>query len=78
PRVFSAALAGGGVAGGRVIGASDATAETPKDRPVTPSDLAATIYTLLGIDPNLELHTADGRPVRVAPHDARVVSEVIG
>ncbi|MEO1997178.1 MAG: DUF1501 domain-containing protein, partial [Planctomycetaceae bacterium] len=52
--------------------------EGPKDRPVTPSDLAATIYTLLGIDPKLELHTSDGRPVRVAPYEAEVVTELVG
>ena len=46
-------------------------------RPVTPSDLAATIYTLLGIDPKLELHTADGRPVRVAPFEAEAVRELV-
>lgn len=77
PRVFSVALAGGGVAGGQVVGSSDSVGEGPKDRPVTPSDLAATIYTLLGIDPKLELHTNDGRPVRVAPYEAEVVSELI-
>ena len=77
PRVFSVALAGGGVRGGQVIGSSDSVGEGPMDRPVTPSDLAATIYTLLGIDPKRELHTADGRPVRVTPHEANVVSELI-
>jgi len=77
PRVFSVALAGGGVQGGTVVGTSDSVGEGPKDRPVTPSDLAATIYTLLGIDPNLELHTSDGRPVRVAPYEAEVVPELI-
>ena len=73
PNVFSVMLAGGGVQGGQVIGSSDALGEFPKDRPVTPSDLAATIYTCLGIDPNLELHTSDGRPVRVAPDGAKVI-----
>ncbi len=77
PRVFSVLLAGGGVRGGQIIGASDSVGESPKDRPVTPSDLAATIYTLLGIDPKLELHTSDGRPVRVAPYEADVVTELI-
>ena len=77
PRVFSALLAGGGVPGGQVIGSSDAVGEGPKDRPVTPADLAATIYTLLGIDPKLELHTDDGRPVRVAPYEAEVISEIV-
>ncbi len=77
PRVFSVALAGGGIAGGQVLGSSDAVGESPHERPVTPSDLTATIYTLLGIDPNLELHTDDGRPVRVAPFGAEVISELI-
>ena len=78
PNVFSVALAGGGVNGGQVIGSSDALGESVKDLPVTPSDLAATIYTLLGIDPNHELKTTDGRPVRIAHDGARVVSELIG
>lgn len=77
PRVFSVALAGGGIQGGQVIGTSDSVGEGPKDRPVTPSDLAATIYTLLGIDPTLELQTADGRPVRVAPYEANVIRELV-
>jgi uncharacterized protein (DUF1501 family) len=65
PRVFSVVLAGGGVCGGKVIGASDRNGESPADRPVTPTDLARTIYTLLGIDPDHELRTDDGRPVPV-------------
>jgi hypothetical protein len=78
PRVFSAVLAGGGVQGGQVIGSSDSVGEVPQDRPVTPADLAATIYTLLGIDPKRELRTSDGRPVRVAPYESRAVSEIVG
>ena len=78
PRVFSVALAGGGVQGGQVIGSSDSVGEGPRDRAVTPSDLAATIYTLLGIDPKLELHTSDGRPVRVAPYESEAISEIVG
>jgi hypothetical protein len=65
PRAFSIAMAGGGMPGGTVIGASDATGESPADRPVTPADLAATVYTLLGIDPARTLFTTDGRPVRI-------------
>ena len=76
PNVFSVMLAGGGVQGGQIIGSSDALGEFPKERPVTPSDLAASIYTLLGIDPGLELHTSDGRPVRIAPDGAISVSEL--
>lgn len=65
PRVFSVVLAGGGIPGGQVIGSSDRVGESPQDDPITPSDLACTIYTLLGINPDQELHTADGRPVPV-------------
>ncbi|MEM9587566.1 MAG: DUF1501 domain-containing protein [Planctomycetota bacterium] len=78
PNVFSVLLAGGGIPGGQVIGASDPLGEYPMDNPVTPSDLASTIYTLLGIDPAMELHTSDGRPVRAAPDGARVVPELVG
>ena len=78
PNVFSVAMAGGGVRGGQIIGASDALGELPRDVPVTPSDLAATIYSLLGIEPTHELHTSDGRPVRVVPDGAKVISEVLG
>ncbi|MEC7604492.1 MAG: DUF1501 domain-containing protein [Planctomycetota bacterium] len=78
PNVFSVALAGGGVVGGQVIGSSNPLGEFPADHAVTPSDLASTIYTLLGIDPAYELHTRDGRPVRVAPDGAKVVAQLIG
>ena len=77
PRVFSAVLAGAGVPGGQVVGASDAIGEGPVERPVTPSDLAATIYTLLGIDPHQLLYTPDGRPVQVN-RDGHVIEELVG
>lgn len=77
PNVFSVAMAGGGVRGGQIVGSSDTLGEYPRDHPVTPSDLAATIYTQLGIDPATELHTSDGRPVRVAPDGSRVLSELL-
>lgn len=65
PRVFSVVLAGGGVPGGQVIGASDRVGESPREDAVTPNDLARTVYTLLGIDPDHELVTPDGRPIPV-------------
>lgn len=65
PRVFSLAMAGGGIRGGQVIGSSDRVGESPRDNPVTPTDLAHTIYSLLGIDPRRELFTADGRPIAI-------------
>lgn len=75
PRAFSVVLAGGGIVGGQVVGRSDARGEGPADRPVTPSDLAATIVTLLGVDPGRQFVTADGRPVRVSAGE--VVGELI-
>ena len=78
PRVFSVMLAGGGVQGGQVIGASDSVGESPADRPVTPADLICTIYTLLGIDSTTELTTDTGRPVRLTSDTARPVEELIG
>ncbi len=73
PRAFSVALAGGGIRGGQVYGASDRTGEVPADNPVTPSDLVFTVYSLLGIDPNHELTTGDGRPVRLTPPGSKLV-----
>lgn len=77
PNCFSVAMVGGGVRGGQVIGESDAMGEFVKDRPVSPADLSATIYTLLGIDPTLELKTPDGRPIRVTPQDSSAITEVM-
>ena len=63
PRCFSIAMAGGGLAGGRVIGSSDRHGESPEDQPVTPSDLAFSILQLLGVDPRSTVMTSDGRPI---------------
>ena len=78
PNVFSAVVAGAGIPGGQIVGSSDALGELPQDNPISPSNLAATVYTLLGIDPASELHTSDGRPIRVAPDGATVIPELIG
>jgi uncharacterized protein (DUF1501 family) len=60
PGVWSALLAGGGTRAGQVIGASDAHASAPADRPVTAPELVATIYRSLGIDPAAPLALIDG------------------
>ncbi len=52
PGVWSVALAGGGVRGGQVIGASDARASEPVDRPVSPQELLASFYQGMDIDPS--------------------------
>jgi hypothetical protein len=64
-RANFALLAGGGLPKGVVIGKTDSKGDSPIDRPVTPADLAATIYTAIGIDPNYQFETPDGRPIRL-------------
>jgi hypothetical protein len=63
--LFSTVLAGGGVIGGRVHGKSDKDAAYALDRPVSPEDLAATIYHALGIDPELRVPDPQNRPTSV-------------
>lgn len=65
PRAMFCLLAGGGMQGGRVIGESDAKGEGPKDKAITPDDVAATYYQALGIDHHKEYHTPSGRPVMI-------------
>ncbi len=72
----SVVLAGAGVARGRVVGASDRLAAYPADLPITPEDLAATIYHALGIDPATELYDREQRPLRLS--HGRVLDEVFG
>jgi len=69
PHCFSSVLAGAGVKGGTTFGASDRWAAYPARDPVTPADLAATVYHLLGVDPALELVDALGRPLRLCSGD---------
>ncbi len=64
---YSLLLAGGGLKGGLVYGASDKIGARPSRNPVTPGDIIATIYTCLGIDPNLELTDRLGRPFALVP-----------
>jgi hypothetical protein len=65
PRAGFVCLAGGGVKGGQVIGATDGFGEVPVARPVGPPDLAFSILRLLGIDPARELTGPGGRPLRI-------------
>ena len=69
-------LGGGGVQGGRVVGATNSRGEKPAADPISPEDLAATIYRCVGIDPEELFYTAEGRPVKVV-NDGRAISEVL-
>jgi hypothetical protein len=77
PRAFSAALAGGGVKGGQVIGQLDAGGESVKDRPVSVADLFRTICHGLGIDAAKENMSSIGRPIKIVD-GGEVVKEVFG
>jgi hypothetical protein len=65
PDCYTALLAGGGVTGGAVYGASDRIAAYPATEPVRPADLAATIFWRFGIDPEIEVRDQTDRPFRL-------------
>lgn len=74
-RGFTVVLAGGGVRGGQAIGATDLEGAFPSNRPVTPEDLAHSIYTLLGLDPDKELPTISGRRMQMV-RDGKMIREL--
>ena len=65
PRAGHAVLAGGGVQGGQIIGSTNEIGAEPKDRPLGPGDLLASIYQLLGLNPHAMVTDRQDRPVRV-------------
>jgi hypothetical protein len=75
-RVYSGIFAGGGIARGRVVGRSDKQAAEVAERPVSPKDILATLYHLMGIDPQTLLTDRTGRPMPLVP-DSSVVQEML-
>ena len=73
PNVFSAALAGGPVKGGLVVGSSDEKGAFPKTNPKTPQDVLATMYQHLGIDTEAQYLHPTGRPISVLPSGKPIV-----
>jgi hypothetical protein len=73
---YSILLAGAGIARGRVVGASDARAAYPSERPVSPKDILCTIYHLLGVDPHRTIPDRLGRPVPLVA-EGNVVRELL-
>lgn len=69
-------LAGGGVQGGRVIGATNARGERPDAEPVGPEELSATMFHCIGINPDEVFHTPEGRPIKIV-NDGRVLTELL-
>lgn len=76
PRVFSVALAGGGVKKGFVYGKSDALGAEPEENPVGPEDLARTMYRLLGINASKRLVLEGVRPIDIV-NGGRLIQELI-
>ncbi len=66
PDCYTVVLAGGGIQGGAVHGSSDKMGAFPATDPVTPADLAATIFWRFGIDPALEVRDQTARPFRLS------------
>jgi hypothetical protein len=77
PQCYTVVMAGGGVRGGQLIGASDKIGAHPSERPVSPADIHATVFQALGYDPHaITYHTADGRPTLLS--DGEPIGEVFG
>jgi uncharacterized protein (DUF1501 family) len=67
PAAMSAVLAGGGLRTGQIIGSTTPDGGQPKDRPLEPGDLLATIYRVLGLDPRSTVNDQQGRPIPILP-----------
>jgi len=73
--VMSALVAGGGLKMGQAVGSSTARGERPKDRPYRPSNLLATLYNAMGIDPAMTFNNGSGRPVHLL-EDRNLITEL--
>jgi hypothetical protein len=76
PKVFSTVLAGGGVKEGFSYGKSDALSSEPEEDPVSPENLAATMYSLMGIDYEKRLMTSDLRPIDIV-REGKILTDII-
>lgn len=75
--VMSLVLAGGGLRHGQVIGATDAKGYGIHERKVTPQDLAATVFTHLGIDTEAQWLSAQGRPLSIVVEGGKPIAELL-
>lgn len=76
PQCFTCSFAGGGVAGGRVVGASDTIGGFPAERPVGPGDIVATIFESLGLDHTTHLPGPAGRPFALTDFGTEPIREL--
>src|SRR4051812_17834899 len=74
-RCYSSLVAGGGTARGKIVGASDKQAGDVADQPISPKDLLATMYHLLGIDHHTLIHDRQGRPLPLV--EGNILSDII-
>ena len=77
PGAMSVVLSGGGLKMGQAIGKSDSKAEYAKDRPISPEDVLATMYNVLGIDQNHEFLNEAQRPLKIL-NSGKPIRELIG
>jgi len=76
PGVWSILMGGGPIRGGRIIGESDELGYKPKSRPITPGEVAATLYRGLGLDPHLELPGPQNRPIPMVDFGLQAIREL--
>ncbi len=76
PGVWTIIMGGGPIKPGQVIGESDELGYTPKTRPITPGEVAATIYQGLGLDPHKELPGPQNRPIPLAEFSLKPIAEL--
>jgi uncharacterized protein (DUF1501 family) len=76
PGVWTIMLGGGPLQGGRVVGESDELGYIPKTRPVTPGEVAATLYQGLGLDPHRELPGPQNRPIPLVDFSVQPIKEL--
>ena len=76
-KAMSMMLAGGGIRGGQVIGATDKEGGNVTEDPCTPGDVAASVLRAMGIDPKKEYHTPTGRPIQIV-HDGKPIRKLFG
>ena len=76
PACWTVLFSGGTVKGGQVVGASDEIGHSPKDRPVSPAEIAATVYQGLGISLDTELPGPQGRPIPIVDHGVEAIGEL--
>jgi uncharacterized protein (DUF1501 family) len=76
PGCWTILFAGAGVRGGQLVGSSDKTGAEPKDRPVSPEEVAATVYAAMGIDLSTRLAGADNGSLPIV--QAAPIEELFG